>query len=758
MMINLPSNSRLLTLVTTTAPSVLLLLASLAVLSVVTYCAVLKPLTHDEAFLLQAADSLSKGEGYASYGVMRGDGPRLFDPHLTTGPVVLGPLSVIWQLAMGDITAIRIFMLCSLYLYVFGLFLLFNSKRFGHLSSALAIASSLCIVKLPAGLVLGELSAATALIWSAWAVKKNRPYIAAVLAGLAVQIKLVYALAGVILLLAWAIPLLFSVGRFNLKYCRQVISVYAVFLFPSLMFELWRFLSFPDLNSWLASLDKFVHFLQFQNINTAGSRPDDQLLGQKFSALGQAFPISAWLAGSVSMLPILIWTTRRLASCKFRRWPFPSWGAKPSCPPRAVSHVSLATTLGLMAAGIAMAVGWITQSANMGSRQALPFFLLFIPALMALSGHCYCRLLHIPSRAKRGFAIRTVAPSSVLLCVALLGMAMAGRATDILGNEIEQGERTTRQQDVVLDIIRNQDAESLFVDTYAGGYWQDAVYQLLSPIRAVPIKTGESQIMIVSSYLASRTQLGLDAYLTQCGTSIYSSKSMLLCRLPDFKEDDVDLQIVDWGPEYIRYDALPAKQAYGGVGVWITVKPVDVQRLGPVEIYLAGYPAFTTNFKTTGVITGELPARLFARPGKHELQVKQLARDRAFHVGYLDVVREVGPIGDLPTASIAEVDRWGPHSVRFGEGFKLQADGSLAIWLLFDNINQHPYGIYLGAHHLKTLVRSDQNLITASATKLQAERLAASPGEVPVHLVDLVYGTKQLMGHLRIQAGTTGDH
>ena len=212
---------------------------------------------------------------------MRGDGPWLFDPYLTTGPVVLAPLSVIWRVTNGDVTAIRIFMLCFLYLYLLGLFLLFRNKQLGPLSPALAIASSLCIVELPAGLVLGELPAATALIWSALAIKSNKHYTAAILAGLAIQIKLVYVLAGGILLLALAIPLLLSIGRINLRYSRNVISMYAVFLIPTLMFELWRFLSFSDSNSWFANLDKFMFYLQHQNINTAGSWFDDQFLGQK---------------------------------------------------------------------------------------------------------------------------------------------------------------------------------------------------------------------------------------------------------------------------------------------------------------------------------------------------------------------------------------------------------------------------------------------------------------------------------------------
>ena len=258
----------------------LLLAACLAVLSVASYCALITPLTHDEAYLLQAADSLSKGDGWASYGVMKGDGPWLFDPHITTGPVTLAPLSAVWRIT-GDVMAVRAFMLVFLYLSVAGLFCLFQTRKYGLLLPALAVGSFLSIVGLPAGRVEGELAAAAALVWSAYAIRKKMPLKAALLAGLAVQIKLVFALAGAVLLLAWAIPALFPNGRFNLKRCPKAIAAYFLFSAPTIAFELWRLLSFADVNSWMASLDEFRYFLRSQNINTTSSWLDTQTLGEK---------------------------------------------------------------------------------------------------------------------------------------------------------------------------------------------------------------------------------------------------------------------------------------------------------------------------------------------------------------------------------------------------------------------------------------------------------------------------------------------
>lgn len=406
-----------------------------------------------------------------------------------------------------------------------------------------------------------------------------------------------------------------------------------------------------------------------------------------------------------------------------------------------------------MTAGIAMLAGWITQSANFESRQAFPFFLLFIPALFALNGHYYCLLISTGSPAMGRPHNRLIALLGVLLCIALLGAAMVDKTASILHTEVEKNERIMRQQDIVLGAVRAHGAESLFVDTYAGGRWQSAVYQLLSPIQAVPIKTGASQIMIVSNYLARQNQLDIDAYLPQCGSILHFSKSILLCRLPDFENGEVDIQILDWGPKHIRANAVPSKQAHGGVGFWIKIRPVNLQMLGPVEMSLGGYPAFTTNAKSEQVITGEFSTRLFSKAGKHELQVRQLATGRIFHTGYFFVVREFGSISSLSNVAIAEVDRWGPQVGIMAEGSDSESNVNWTFWFLFTNIVQHPYEIYLGEYPLKTSVRSEKNLITAAATKSQAEQFTQSPSEIPIYLVDLVHGTKQLMGYFRIQAG-----
>ena len=483
-----------------------LLAACLAALSAASYRALIKPLGHDEAVLLQAADSLSKGDGYASYGATRGDGPRLFDPHITVGPVTLVPLSVIWRLTSGDVTAVRAFMLAISYLYIAGLFCLFHTKRYGLLLPVLSISSFLSIADLPVGAIQGELAAATALVWSAYAIRKRRILTAALLAGLAVQIKLVFVLAGAVLLSVWIIPAFFPNGRFNLKRFPSAIAAGLIFSAPTLVFELWRFLSFADINSWMASLDEFKYFLRSQNINTTSSWLDNQVLREKLWGFYQRYPLSAWIAATTATLLILVWAILRRHAVKLRRAtlaaPSPSYASQTHQKKVAENQFPLAIAAGLIVCGAAMLVGWVTQSAQIGNRQSLPFFFLLIPPLFALSGYCYCQATSWMSNTFSAPLLPQwrMLFSSIPICVVLLAVALAGRVSDIIQYEIAKDQRRREEQNLVLSIIREQNAESLFVDINASGLWQNAVFQLLSPIQAIPMKTGEDQLMIVSTY------------------------------------------------------------------------------------------------------------------------------------------------------------------------------------------------------------------------------------------------------------------
>ena len=110
------------------------------------------------------------------------------------------------------------------------------------------------------------------------------------------------------------------------------------------------------------------------------------------------------------------------------------------------------------------------------------------------------------------------------------------------------------------------------------------------------------------------------------------------------------------------------------------------------------------------------------------------------------------PISGLPEKPIAELENWGPRFGTVGEGFNVQPSGDSALWFLFTEMDQQPYEIYFGGRPLRTSVVGGRNLITATVTKGQMRRLASKPDEIPVHLVNSVQGSKQLLGHFSVRS------
>ena len=110
-----------------------------------------------------------------------------------------------------------------------------------------------------------------------------------------------------------------------------------------------------------------------------------------------------------------------------------------------------------------------------------------------------------------------------------------------------------------------------------------------------------------------------------------------------------------------------------------------------------------------------------------------------------------GPIDDLRVSFIAQVNGWGPQSGVSGEGFNLQPNGKSSMWFRFEEIDTHPYAIYFGSEEARTSVHGDRNLITVSLSRGQVRQASSKQNEIPVHLVDLSRGSKQLIGFFHVQ-------
>lgn len=120
--------------------------------------------------------------------------------------------------------------------------------------------------------------------------------------------------------------------------------------------------------------------------------------------------------------------------------------------------------------------------------------------------------------------------------------------------------------------------------------------------------------------------------------------------------------------------------------------------------------------------------------------------------GFIEEPATSGPLDDLQESFIAKVSRWGPKSGVSGEGFNLQPNGKSSMWFRFDEIETQPYAIYFGSEAARTSVYGDRKLITASLTSGQVTQTTSRQNEIPVHLVDLSRGIKQLIGFFQVQS------
>lgn len=467
------------------------------------------PMDYDEAYNLQVVDSLSKGHGYASYGALRGTGPWIFDPHITTGPALLIPLAVIWSISDGSIFAVRAFMIGFVFIFISSLFFLVNKLEGKFLLYAFS-TSSLFSISLSISRVWGEIPAAALLLLAAVLISRSKILLSALIVGIAVQIKLVYGLAGIIILMS--VFAYWMMGRVLKK--KTIILGIGTALIPSVLMELVRYFSFGDFDLYLHSLREFVSFLGSQK-NTIEWFNANQL-GAKLSGLYQVMSPFVWLCLCLAMVLILFFTSIGHFVIKSSREETSG-----------NINIGVVNTINsliiidfLIIAGVAMLGGWIILSNHTSPRQGLPFLFLFVPAILIL---CGVVLIDI----KKGERLESVLGISFLMIISIL--LLTALVLKINSAVRELPNPVLADQVKVASIFNKEKPKSLLVD----GWWQNPEYQISTNIPAIPFKTGDSQILIVQDYQVNILNSNWDTYKNMCSNIIYFSSWNLVCWLPN---------------------------------------------------------------------------------------------------------------------------------------------------------------------------------------------------------------------------------
>lgn len=491
------------------APPVLVLV--LATLLLISTHALTARLDYDEGYNLQVAESLRRGDGYATFGALRDGEPWLFDPHISTGPTVLLPAAAVWALTNASLTALHATLLMFLWAYALGWFLLLEKGERRLLLFGLALIPALAASSYPAGRLLGELPGAALLVWAAVALEKRRWALAGLAIGLAIQAKVTYAAGAVALLATW---LLLAVAGRRMPRFRTVVLMAACTVLPSLLFEAFRLWSFASVDAYLASLREYRDFLASQRI---ANWLAPATLGQKLVELYVTLPLSAW-AVLVGLMFVAVPCMNQTAT-------------RPQVDHRGVAArdaggdaARLASFWMLLMAGLVMLALWITESIQTSVRQGLPFLLLSLPAILALGLLPTMRAL---DRARATSPGRWGA-LAIRLGLAFVVLAMVATAFHTMQDLIQDRrsrEAATEQQEVA-GLIRSLAPDSMYVD----GWWQNPEYQILAPVDAVPWRGGR-QLLVVQDYQVGLTKTDWEDYTHRCGEVVRRTPFTLVCWL-----------------------------------------------------------------------------------------------------------------------------------------------------------------------------------------------------------------------------------
>ena len=552
----------------------------------------------DEALILQTVDSLVGQRQYASYGIIRGFGPWLFDPNMTTGPVVALVAAPFWWISGGSIELLRLVMCVVALLYLSGIVALTRGSRNRALVTGVCMLPFIFAAETHFGEVLGELPGATLVVWATVMATRRRFLLAALLLGLAVQVKLLFApfVAFGLVALVWQARE--EQGR---PFIRAV-RLGAVAAVPTLAFELWRLVTFRGVSGYRRSIEEWRAYVARQNVNTWGSWRDSGMPGTKWDSFLGLMPLAAWLL----VLLALIAGVLLPALSRARR---DSLGVHSELPPPSL-------LLGLLAGSAVMFLGWFTQSVQAYSRQVLPVVLLAVPSAVLLAS----RNFHL-SPPK----VRSVSGVLMLALTAVLALGQLGLAWHRPLSPFSDDQRAA------LDLIEESGATSLL----ANGWYVNPEYGMFARLPVTHWVQPMGQLAVVNTLSGSVGVDPLAQFGLQCDRVLLRRPTLAVCEpeVPDYAELQT-MRVVDWGEKDLELGVVSRKQVDGFGGLWMILEPEDPAALRAVQVLVDGYQIEVGEVTSDGsVITALVPPSVYRTPGRHVIELRNAISGQVIPVG-----------------------------------------------------------------------------------------------------------------------------
>lgn len=343
----------------------------------------------DEAFNLTVPRNLLAGLGYTSDGILTDSGLTSFDVRITTGPSVLLPVAGILATGLDPVIASRTIgalFWCALLL---GLWII-GTRIAGRWGGLAAVAVPLAFntndspspIQGPADL-LGEIPAAALLVWAS-VLLVRRPWLAGLLAGLAVQAKVIAMLAFPALALGAIIAAGAAPKRWIAVLWKPMLAAAA----PTALYWLWTLLALGPSMARLR-LKEFRDFLL-----DGGQDYEPTTVASKIDHL-----VASWFAS-----PILIWGVILVGALMIIRGMVPRQSVEPETVQTATERRELGALLAIATLGCAAFVVWWAGASHtpLWVRHPSPGIFAFVPILAAFA----VRGLVLWVRSERGLAIR----------------------------------------------------------------------------------------------------------------------------------------------------------------------------------------------------------------------------------------------------------------------------------------------------------------------------------------------------------------
>lgn len=558
-----------------------------------------RDLGYDEAYNLQVVDSLVGAGRYATFGVTRGFGPWDFDPQITTGFPLLLVLTPVWWASSGSLVMVRLLMLLVFVIYVLGLVILSRGATQRVLTVGAMAAPVLLMTPSYFGGALGELPAATLVLWFLIAARAGRLTTAALLIGLAVQTKF--------LVVVIAVPALLSLVwlgvRRSPRPVRFSLGLLIAAASPTVVFELWRLIALGGVAGYRRSIDELLAFFTYQSNSLADPVASDGSVVQALSRMLQLLTPGAWLAvlllSASSVLALLSWRrTPPMNELSERMW------------------VTMITHSAVLAGSLLMATLWAFQSTQGAVRQITPSVLVGIPALVVIAKSDV-------SRSRRDRHAVWIFATTTLFASAAVSTLSSGWRLDV--------DPFSNEQRQVFSVISQTQPKSV----RAVGWWQFPEYQLFARLPATQWIEPTDQIAILDAGLREGGRVAASEFLRECEEVLLSTSSVVLCRpvVPSYAQLE-DLKVVAWGEQNAVLGATSNPQPGGFGGLWVMIEPEDPRALLAMQVLIDGSQIEVGEISTDGsVITALVPPSIYRTPGRHVIELRNAITGQVIPVG-----------------------------------------------------------------------------------------------------------------------------